>query len=71
MSEVNEQIGWTFSIQLRNGDCIYWEPTEESEVMGILTQQIKEKVEALRVATIQIIWPHDAMIVKPEDYIKD
>jgi hypothetical protein len=68
-----EQIGWTFFVVLKNGDILMWEidsrDYEGQEALMNLHTQLKNYTEALRIATIQIVWGRDAMIVRPEDLV--
>lgn len=69
----DEQVGWTFFVILKNGDTLLWEidgrDYEDQEALMDLHSQLKSYAEALRIATLQIVWGRDAMIVRPEDFV--
>jgi sensor histidine kinase regulating citrate/malate metabolism len=71
--ESDQQIGWTFSVVLKNGDILLWEIDErdydDQEALMDYYTQSKEYAEALRIATIQLVWGSDVTIVRPEDTI--
>jgi hypothetical protein len=73
--ESDQQIGWTFSVVLKNGDILLWEIDErdydDQEALMDYYTQSKEYAEALRIATIQLVWGSGVTIVRPEDTIHD
>jgi sensor histidine kinase regulating citrate/malate metabolism len=73
--ESDQQIGWTFSVVLKNGDILLWEIDErdydDQEALMDYYTQSKQYAEALRIATIQLVWGSDVTIVRPKDTIHD
>lgn len=69
----DEQVGWTFFLILKNGDTLMWEVDyrdyEGQEALMDLHTQLESYAESLRIATMQIVWGRDAMIVKPEEFV--
>ena len=72
-AETEAEIGWTFSIIMKNGDTLHWDFDEKEyegqEALMNFYAQSESYVEALRIATMEAVWGVGAIIIRPEDII--